>query len=186
MIMPCMNSTSACDRGGSFAVADGGRLLLGLPGAPGCTTTGGAGSVSCARAAGQKKSVGALATRSRPHNTANAPGDGSLRLRGKRYCHQFGTLLNISFGFDESLPRNTNISKDSLQADGTCPVDESISLHHSSISPWKPRLELSLTCFLFHGFYLCSWTEIVSRLIRLTHLKLCPKISLCSLRNNNP
>jgi hypothetical protein len=35
MIMPCMNSASACDRGGSFPVADAGNLLLGLPGAPG-------------------------------------------------------------------------------------------------------------------------------------------------------
>jgi len=35
MIMPCMNSISACERGGSFAVADAGNLLLGLPGAPG-------------------------------------------------------------------------------------------------------------------------------------------------------
>jgi hypothetical protein len=35
-----MNSTSACDRGGSFPVVDGGSLLLGFPGAPGWTTTG--------------------------------------------------------------------------------------------------------------------------------------------------
>src|SRR5882757_10660683 len=54
MIMPCMNSTSACDRGGSVALVDGGRVLLGLPGAPGCTTTGVAGSVCCDPIAEQK------------------------------------------------------------------------------------------------------------------------------------
>jgi hypothetical protein len=43
--MPCMNSTSACDRGGSVALVDGGSVRLGLPGAPGCTTTGFAGSI---------------------------------------------------------------------------------------------------------------------------------------------
>jgi hypothetical protein len=30
-----MNSTSACDRGGNFAVVVGGSFLLGWPGAPG-------------------------------------------------------------------------------------------------------------------------------------------------------
>src|SRR5258705_9812219 len=54
MIMPCMNSTSACDRGGSVALVDGGSVLLGLPGAPGCTTTGVARSVCCAHIAKQK------------------------------------------------------------------------------------------------------------------------------------
>src|SRR5579864_7606266 len=40
MIMPCMNSTSAGDRGGSVPLVDAGSVLLGSPGAPGCTTTG--------------------------------------------------------------------------------------------------------------------------------------------------
>jgi hypothetical protein len=40
-----MNSASARDRGGSVALVDGGNVLLGLPGGPGCTTTGFAGSV---------------------------------------------------------------------------------------------------------------------------------------------
>ena len=38
--MPCMNSMSACDRGGSVGLVVGGRLLLGSPGAPGWTTAG--------------------------------------------------------------------------------------------------------------------------------------------------
>src|SRR2546425_10922329 len=54
MIMPCMNSTSACDRGGSVAFVDAGSVLLGLPGAPGCTTTG---SVCCAHITEEKRPV---------------------------------------------------------------------------------------------------------------------------------
>src|SRR5271165_782958 len=38
--MPCMNSTSAGDRGGRVGRVDEGRVLVGVPGAPGCTTTG--------------------------------------------------------------------------------------------------------------------------------------------------
>src|SRR5215472_14297655 len=48
MIMPCMNSTSACESGGNAAFVDGGSVLLGLPGAPGCTTTGFDESFCCA------------------------------------------------------------------------------------------------------------------------------------------
>src|SRR4029077_5796807 len=54
MIMPCMNSRAGCERGGSVALVDGGSVLLGLPGAPGCTTTGVAGSVCCDHIAEQK------------------------------------------------------------------------------------------------------------------------------------
>jgi len=35
-----MNFTSASDTGGSWALVVGGNVLLGWPGAPGCTTTG--------------------------------------------------------------------------------------------------------------------------------------------------
>src|SRR5277367_5690300 len=66
MIIPCMNSTSACERLGSVALVDGGNVLLGLPGAPGCTTTGGAESVCCAQALKQKKLVQAPAAASMP------------------------------------------------------------------------------------------------------------------------
>src|SRR5229473_2827108 len=72
MIMPCMNSTSACDRGGSVAFVDAGSVLLGLPGAPGCTTTGFAGSVCCAhimeerRPVEQKKPAEVLAASNMP------------------------------------------------------------------------------------------------------------------------
>jgi len=66
-----MNSTSACDRGGSVALVDGGSVLLGLPGALGCTTTGFAGSVCCERAVEQKTLAEALAASNMPHSTAD-------------------------------------------------------------------------------------------------------------------
>src|SRR5947209_1652365 len=47
-----MNSTSACDRGGSLAVVEGGSFFVGCPGAPGCTTTGGGPLCRACTAAG--------------------------------------------------------------------------------------------------------------------------------------
>ena len=90
MIMPCMNSTSACDRGGSVALVDGGSVLLGLPGAPGCTKTGVAESVCCAHIAEEKrpgedgKPVGALVASSMPHSTTDPLAEWSFRLQQKR------------------------------------------------------------------------------------------------------
>jgi len=52
-------------------LVDGGSVLLGLPGAPGCTTTGFAGSACIERTLEQKKSAGALAASNMPHNTAD-------------------------------------------------------------------------------------------------------------------
>jgi len=72
-----MNCTSACDLGGSVALVDGGNVLLGLPGGPGCTTTGFAGSVCCALITGekrpmeQKKPAEAHAVSNLPHSTAD-------------------------------------------------------------------------------------------------------------------
>ena len=41
--------TSAGERGGSVALVDAGSVRVGWPGAPGCTTTGVAGSACCAQ-----------------------------------------------------------------------------------------------------------------------------------------
>src|SRR5690242_13151421 len=92
MIMPCMNSTSFCDSGGSFAVVEDGNFRLGWPGAPGCTTTG--GDACCAGAPEPKEPAGLPGKRS-PPTTANACADSKLRLRDKPWESQFGTLLNI-------------------------------------------------------------------------------------------
>src|SRR5215467_9282593 len=67
MIMPCMNSTSACESGGSVAFVEGGSVLLGSPGAPGCTTTGLPESFCCSDIAEDK-------TQARPRSTRQANG----------------------------------------------------------------------------------------------------------------
>src|SRR2546422_1036880 len=55
MIMPCMNCTSAGERGGGVALVEGGSVRIGWPGAPGCTTTGVAGSACCAQTGSENK-----------------------------------------------------------------------------------------------------------------------------------
>jgi len=85
-----MNSTSACDRGGSVALVDGGSVLLGLPGAPGCTTTGLPGSACGAhiaeekRPVEQKKLAGTLAVSNMPHSSADPLAERGFRLQRKR------------------------------------------------------------------------------------------------------
>src|SRR5579885_938442 len=71
MIMPCMHSTSACDCGGSVALVDGGSVLLGFPGAPGCTTTGFA--LSFCGDWVTARTEPALAASNTPQNANNAP-----------------------------------------------------------------------------------------------------------------
>jgi hypothetical protein len=58
MIIPCMNCTSAGERDGSVALVDGGSVRVGWPGAPGCTTTGLAGSACCAQTGSENRTIG--------------------------------------------------------------------------------------------------------------------------------
>jgi hypothetical protein len=110
-----MNSTSACDRGGSVALVDGGSVLLGLPGAPGCTTTGLPGSVCCAHIAEEKRSVeqkrlaGTLAASNIPRSTADPLVERGFRLRRKRESPHFGAWLNI---FSALKPKGSSKTQD--------------------------------------------------------------------------
>jgi hypothetical protein len=81
MIIPCMNSTSFGERGGSRALVDGGRVRVGWPGAPGCTTTGGAGeSACCAQTGSDNKHVRAPAAISPLRDLVTLIADRSLSL----------------------------------------------------------------------------------------------------------
>ena len=60
MIIPCMNCTSAGERGGSVALVDGGKVRVGWPGAPGWTTTGVAGLVCCAQTGSENNNASVL------------------------------------------------------------------------------------------------------------------------------
>src|SRR5687768_4014668 len=66
MIMPCMNRTSAGDRGGRVALVEGGNLRVGWPGAPGCTTTGAEGLVCCAQTRTDNEPASMPTSRSNP------------------------------------------------------------------------------------------------------------------------
>jgi|SRR5271156_829068 len=68
--MPCINSTSAEERGGSLPLVEGGRILVGEPGAPGCTTTG-VGSARCANADNVKNKAQTPAANDVPRHTAS-------------------------------------------------------------------------------------------------------------------
>src|SRR6266852_6440603 len=109
MIMPCMNSTSACDRGGSVPFVDGGSVLLGLPGAPGCTTTGVAGLACCASAGTEKRPAGALTASSVPHSTADPLAECSSRLRRKRQSFHFAFADCRSIRFDCGISDNPTL-----------------------------------------------------------------------------
>jgi len=81
MIIPCINSTSFGERGGNVALVDGGSVRVGWPGAPGCTTTGGAlESACCAQTGSDKKHVRAPAAISLLRDAATLITDRSLSL----------------------------------------------------------------------------------------------------------
>jgi len=78
-----MNSTSFGERGGKVALVDGGRVRVGWPGAPGCTTTGVAGPDCCALTGNDKRPVTVRIGRSR-RPTGSSIIDGSLSLELNR------------------------------------------------------------------------------------------------------
>jgi hypothetical protein len=70
MIMPCMNCASAAEVGGSVALVVEGRVRVGLPGAPGWTTTGVAGAACCAQTLKENKLAKVLAAASTHEHAA--------------------------------------------------------------------------------------------------------------------
>jgi len=83
MIIPCMNSTSFGERGGSVALVDGGSVRVGWPGAPGCTTTGVAGSACCAKTGSENKPARVLAVINPPRKVVIPISDRGLSLPQK-------------------------------------------------------------------------------------------------------
>src|SRR5712692_7916853 len=98
MIMPCMNSTSFAELGGSVALVDGGSVRVGWPGAPGCTTTGVPGSACCAQTGSENKPARVLAATSPLRHAAPPITDWSLRwpLKGKDFIGANGQALRVS------------------------------------------------------------------------------------------
>jgi len=75
-----MNSTSFGELGGRVALVDGGSVLVGWPGAPGCTTTGARGSACCAQTGTGSEAASALAAISALRHTATFTTDLSFDL----------------------------------------------------------------------------------------------------------
>ena len=73
MIIPCMNCTSAGEVGGSVALVEGGKFRVGLPGAPGCTTTG-VGVVGCCAQIGSENKPRSVMAAIIPLRSAAIPG----------------------------------------------------------------------------------------------------------------
>jgi hypothetical protein len=65
-----MNCTSAGEAGGSLALDVLGRDRVGFPGAPGWTTTGGAGAVCCAQTIKENELARVLAAATTHEETA--------------------------------------------------------------------------------------------------------------------
>ena len=90
MIMPCMNSTSAGDGGGSIPFVEAGSRLVGWPGAPGWTTTGAEAESDCWACAGEDaKPTETLAAKSMPKNSAVNLGAWWLRSNMRRKSYRF-------------------------------------------------------------------------------------------------
>src|SRR5580658_9863512 len=99
MIMPCMNATSAGERAGRTPFVEDGSVLVGFPGAPGCTTTGAvAESVCCAARKGRELNAApALAASSTPHSAAQilSAWRCGMHATRKRSILEFSASLNI-------------------------------------------------------------------------------------------
>src|SRR5271156_3235671 len=104
-----MNSTSAGERGGRLARVDDGSLFVGAPrapGAPGCTTTGFAGSDCCPSAAGEQITVATLAARNARIMTPR-----SEPARRGRACLQWSMRRNIFIWTNGNLVTKQGIFK---------------------------------------------------------------------------
>src|ERR1700733_888234 len=91
MIMPCMNSISACEGRGNVGLAEAGSVLLRIPGAPGCTTTEVDCATCCCVSAGAKGHV----AKSTPARAAIPVGDLSLGVRGLEQLLSLCVSANI-------------------------------------------------------------------------------------------
>jgi hypothetical protein len=82
-----MNSTFFFELGGSFALVSAGKVLVGCPGAPGCTTVGALLSAFCPNAPTDKKQTSAPAAASPLPETATPNIDRSSWMTLKQNNH---------------------------------------------------------------------------------------------------
>src|SRR5215469_12991480 len=97
--MPCMNCTSAGDAGGSLPLVVDGRVFVGLPGAPGWTTTGGFESACGAKGAKENALASEVPDISMPAhvatlNTTRIPW--LVLLYRDRACRKYLTIVGLT------------------------------------------------------------------------------------------
>jgi hypothetical protein len=145
--MPCMNSTSACERGGRVPLVVGGNVLLGWPGAPGWTTTGGAGWLCCFLAAegSERKAAETRPRRSTQHNTSG---------RGRVTATLISCKRKIVTGFKSVPLRQGRWPRDA-------PPTPTLQ-HRPRARQWQ-RLEALYTCFDLTQFATSSGSCAVLR-----------------------
>ena len=103
-----MNSTSFGEVGGRVGRVDGGSLLVGWPGAPGCTITGAAGSACWAQTGNENEAGRMIAARNELRSATTLIADPGLgvSLRPRRFMNlnlNFETILALSQSAD-SIP----------------------------------------------------------------------------------
>src|SRR5260370_22741002 len=97
MIIPCMNSTSAAESGGSVACVEAGKVLVGSPGAPGCTTAGVGGSPACCASRGEPHTAAPTPTpSSMPKSATTFAANSNLCFKGKQQILNFEGKRSIS------------------------------------------------------------------------------------------
>src|SRR5258708_2233203 len=96
MIIPCMNSTSAAELGGSLPRIDCRRARVSLPAAPGCTTTGAVDAGSCAQTGNENMLTSVAAATIPLRNTATLLAVRSLclHLECKDFMYVEGQALS--------------------------------------------------------------------------------------------
>src|SRR5262249_47836874 len=122
--MPCMNCTSAGDAGGKLPFVVAGRVRVGLPGAPGWTTTGGFDSACGARGASEKALASAVVRNTLASEVADtsmqAPSATLNTTRIPRFdllyrgpaCHKYLTIVGLTI----SHPVGTSHSVDGFRS----------------------------------------------------------------------
>src|SRR6185295_2539982 len=88
MIIPCMNSTSLGEAGGSVALVDAGKVRVDWPGAPGCTITGSVGF--CCAQTGDTNKIRMPAAKSPPRHVVTLIADRLVVLKPKNFIRPGG------------------------------------------------------------------------------------------------
>ena len=115
--MPCMKSTSACANGGKLGLVPAGNVVLGWPGAPGCTTTG-CDVPAWPHAGATNNPAEPLKAASKPNTDATTVADLVLSLRGSRLNLVLGVEPTISSALTLTRPPRDKEARKAVWSSG--------------------------------------------------------------------